>query len=115
MTSTMSTWRSNQLSYNPICGLFRAVTPSTLYRIAQLGRGVKGENKVFLIFFVLAVKYAQIAQFFRLCGLRTATLGWHIKSPDATRSRSSSSAGCSYRAVKASTGAMGQSALALVR
>ncbi len=24
MTSTMSTWRSNQLSYNPIFGLFRA-------------------------------------------------------------------------------------------
>ena len=47
MTSTMSTWRSNQLSYNPILRLFQAVTPSTLYMLTQVVRSVKGENEIF--------------------------------------------------------------------
>ena len=52
MTSTMSTWRSNQLSYNPILRLFQAVTPSTLYMLTQVVRSVKGENEIFLDIFL---------------------------------------------------------------
>ena len=45
MTSTMSTWRSNQLSYNP--KLFSACVPSTLYIITQAHRIVNTYFEIF--------------------------------------------------------------------